>query len=171
MANIADFNTKPLVIGKVYGLRSFRPTETGEIKPISMGAVQTGFVWQEGENHSLCTSGKHTPAVKDCFCGFYAFTNPNNTEHVPYSYVQGIIEAWGRLVIGTKGFRAEKAKIVVLVEPNINELVNPTVAMRFNKVRRKIKDIPIVPSVDIALAEFPITPLDPRDYIWSGKYA
>lgn len=170
MANLKDFNEKPLVIGKVYGLRSFRPMENGEIKPISMMAVQSGFIWKEGINEAFCTTGKHDPAVKDCHCGFYAFTNKNNTEHREYSYVQGVIEAWGTLVLGTKGFRAQKARILVLVEPDDDIILNKTVISRFNKVKRNLKNIPIVNSLEVALAEFPLSNLNPNDFTWGGNY-
>lgn len=55
----------------------------------------------------------------ECSCGFYAYhdgshwTGPSKSVH----QVFGVIEAWGRLVIGTKGFRAEKALIVALKLP------------------------------------------------------
>lgn len=47
----------------------------------------------------------------NCECGFWAYDEDGFTAHGP---VTGVIEAYGKVTIGTKGFRAEKARIVAL---------------------------------------------------------
>lgn len=59
---------------------------------------------------------KHTPGVVTCSCGFYAYFNGRN-DFKEASRVSAIIEGYGVVTMGTEGFRAEKARIVALVEP------------------------------------------------------
>jgi hypothetical protein len=52
-------------------------------------------------------------------CGFYAYTE---TDENPYLgaidlSIEVVIQGWGRTVIGTKGFRCEKARILGMVLP------------------------------------------------------
>lgn len=69
--------------------------------------------WKEDES---CGS----VAQPACQCGFYAYTDINsiieNSHPQPYS-VFGLIKGHGKVTIGTKGFRAEKADIVALAAP------------------------------------------------------
>lgn len=73
-----------------------------------------------------------TPPDPVCRCGFYAYYGHMEKEYkqsrniwnalpvLPPSsggLVYGIIEAYGKIILGTKGFRAEKARIVALVKP------------------------------------------------------
>lgn len=70
----------------------------------------------------------HTPQCFDstpclglepnCECGFYAFYNGAN-DYRQSSRVSAVIEGYGRTVVGTRGFRAEKAKIVALCLPGL----------------------------------------------------
>ena len=55
----------------------------------------------------------------DCACGFYAYHDPAILQYggSPEPRVTGIVEAYGRMVVGPKGFRAGKARIVALVKP------------------------------------------------------
>jgi len=164
MNNPEEFDLRPLTIEKVFGLRAFKPTDEGTLKPVSMPATQTGFLWESGENIAKCVMKVHIPAVLGCKCGFWAYTDGSNEYHFNPTSVQGIIEASGRMVIGTKGFRAEKARIVVLVEPDSDTIINHRIEKRFNMFIRKHPDIPVVPNVDAALFEFPVSKIRPSDF-------
>lgn len=48
-----------------------------------------------------------------CSCGFYAYYNGYN-EYLDSNAIVGIIEGYGETVIGTRGFRSQKARIVAL---------------------------------------------------------
>jgi hypothetical protein len=52
----------------------------------------------------------------DCSCGFYAYFSEEVNEYVHPGMAQvvGIIEGTGETVVGTKGFRSSKARIVAL---------------------------------------------------------
>ena len=55
---------------------------------------------------------------EDCTCGFYAFWNPDEQSQVSVRFpVLGVIEGFGRTLIGDRGFRCEKARIVALHVP------------------------------------------------------
>ena len=52
-----------------------------------------------------------------CGCGFWAYFKDDAGSRFG-GQVAGIIEAQGRIICGTLGYRAEKARIVALVDPN-----------------------------------------------------
>lgn len=51
-----------------------------------------------------------------CSCGFYAYFGDSN-DYGSRTTLTGVVEAFGKVTIGTRGFRAEKARIVALVIP------------------------------------------------------
>lgn len=61
----------------------------------------------------------HSPATCQA-CGFHGFTEPDaeDYENGPEARVVGVIEGYGKLTHGTRGFRAEKAKVVALLDPS-----------------------------------------------------
>lgn len=54
----------------------------------------------------------------DCHCGYYGFTNGFNEYAAGLGRVTGIIKGYGETVIGDRGFRAKKARIVALAVPD-----------------------------------------------------
>lgn len=83
----------------------------------------------------------HDAPDDNCVCGFYAYTDPQHEEIqtsllVP---VLGLIKGHGRTLIGSRGFRCQKAEIVALVDPGEQVL---------GDLQLKYPDIPIVASVD-----------------------
>lgn len=65
-----------------------------------------------------CHSGAHTVPSDhrfdpDCQCGFWAY---DEAGFKPHGVVIGVIEGYGKVTVGTKGFRAEKARIAALCE-------------------------------------------------------
>lgn len=62
-----------------------------------------------GAGYHLVASGHRFDS--ECQCGFWAYDEGSFT---PHGKVIGVIEGYGKTTIGTKGFRAEKAKIVAL---------------------------------------------------------
>lgn len=59
---------------------------------------------------------EHHTAGKGCTCGFYAYFDGGN-DYAKQGRVTGIIEGTGCLTVGDRGFRAEKARLVALVDP------------------------------------------------------
>ena len=65
----------------------------------------------------------HDVSIK-CACGWYGITGHSNEYLFTSDYtrhrlprIEGIIEGYGKVVVGSKGFRAQKAQIVALVVP------------------------------------------------------
>lgn len=77
--------------------------------------------WSDGSLTSVCerfsvlgeTKEDHSSPDIDCSCGIYAHYLPIESYERTYN-IFGVIEASGKLFMGTKGFRAEKARIVAL---------------------------------------------------------
>lgn len=59
---------------------------------------------------------KHHVGQIDCSCGYYAYFDGGNDYAAP-GQVTGIIEGYGTVTVGDRGFRAEKARLVALVDP------------------------------------------------------
>lgn len=72
--------------------------------------------------------GRHYEPVKECSCGIYGLheyprvfdVKPDGNRRKsmkpwPSYAITGVIQGWGHMVVGTKGFRAEYAKPVALV--------------------------------------------------------
>ncbi len=52
-----------------------------------------------------------------CGCGFYAYYDESAGRVVAYGNIRGVVEAAGRCVVGPKGFRAQRARVVAVVRP------------------------------------------------------
>lgn len=58
----------------------------------------------------------HRPGSLACQCGFYAyFDDAYNNPYDQKDRVRGLVEGYGLVTVGSRGFRAEKAKIVALI--------------------------------------------------------
>ncbi len=113
------------VPGRLRGYRLWRLSSEG-LTPIHQRMSKS---WHIGQNVAECTSGaKVVPPLEDhhgtvpmleCTCGFYAKYKANelaNTlgTHNPFTVVVGAIDATGKVIQGSRGFRAQFAKIVAL---------------------------------------------------------
>ncbi len=129
----------PLINGTVRGLRAFTINEDGTLTSIVIGSGKTAYT--EGINHAKCEAVRnmyspdvtrwlisqgwiqdHRAPDKLCNCGIYAYFNEThvngetNFVYSSYRRVVGIVEGSGRCIVGDEGFRAEKIKIVALVD-------------------------------------------------------
>jgi hypothetical protein len=106
----SEFSERPLIAGNpLVGLRAFRVNEHAHLT-----GVFHEQIWTPGENLADCYLNWHQGIALKCTCGFYAYTNGKNS-YAAIGTVAGIIEGYGRMVIGTDGFRCEKARLVALV--------------------------------------------------------
>ena len=98
-------------------------------------------------------------------CGFYAYTE---TADNPYLgaidlSVEAVIQGWGRTVIGTKGFRCERARILGLVLPphegqSYKETKgDETYGAIADSIRRTYRKVHAFTSRDAMLRAFPLT--------------
>lgn len=96
----------------------------------------------------------------DCGCGFYGYYDGSN-DYKSGARVSAVIEGYGETVIGTRGFRAQKARILALCirEPKpgkpykAGKHLTPAAASR---VRRNYPDVPSYTSFADMVADFPI---------------
>jgi len=91
---------------------------------------------------------QHTYA--ECTCGFYGYFDGSDDFH-DEKRISAVVEGYGETVIGTRGFRAKKARIVALtVRAGLDELTESMV----RKVRRNYQGVPTFDSFDVMVAEF-----------------
>jgi hypothetical protein len=65
----------------------------------------------DDEEASATAEHNRTTVPANCGCGFWAYTAGEPFPSIPGD-VLGVIEAWGSLVIGPRGFRAQHARII-----------------------------------------------------------
>jgi hypothetical protein len=79
--------------------------------------------WSNGSIVSECSrselnkdksSATHKSPDQDCSCGVYAHYLPLESYEKQKHSIFGVVEASGKILMGTKGFRAEKARVVAL---------------------------------------------------------
>lgn len=100
-------------LGHVTGVRGFKQDSLGRLIGVSRPRV-----FRPGVNQAKCPSCK-TKELADCACGYYAyFQQEEYGKKADNSFyggtIGGIIKGHGRTVVGTKGFRAEKAELLGL---------------------------------------------------------
>ena len=164
----SEFAGLALSLDPVRGVRSFRVDNYGH----DLTGVVYKQVWSTGENTAQCRKRETFLSAENakiefeapldtryqtgppdtmlsCRHGFYAyydgsgdfFTNSD-------SLISGIINGYGEVLVGTRGFRAMKAEIVALHIPATRALVN---------IRRSYSSIPIFDSLETMVREFPTT--------------
>lgn len=169
-----------LVAGSVIGVRAWRIDGRGQLWPLS---VRTAPPWEPGENLARCfkeadrpvgsrcenpdcplCNGTRTHAdfQADCVCGFYGVWQPLTVpvNHEAPWYVAGVVEAYGRVVLGSNGFRAAKARVLALCG------THPAwrrERMPMPPLHRQWEQVPRFESLSEALAEYPTT--DPMEYL------
>lgn len=93
----------------------------------------------------------HTIGELGCTCGYYAyFHDAYNPHHHPGNML-GIIEGFGVMTVGSRGFRCAKARIRALI------VEHPDQGFDLAKVMPKYPDVRVFSSIGDALAEFPLT--------------
>lgn len=60
---------------------------------------------------------KHRAGQLGCSCGYYAYFDDGSNPHHGSDCVRGVIEGFGTVTVGSRGFRAEKARLVALIDP------------------------------------------------------
>lgn len=95
----------------------------------------------------------HQAPVRDCSCGIYGWYTPEWTQREHTGGVMGVIETSGRLVLGSRGCRAEKAKIVAIAPV---DTLSATVMDIMNVwLKRRYPDVVIYEKMSKLLRNFP----------------
>lgn len=117
----------------------------------------------------------HTLAGVNCKCGYYGYFRNRHNPHHSDGNILGIVEAFGTVTVGSRGFRASKARIIALVRNDDATTANDRYmfgypgcgcgacrilagqsAISFDKIAAHY-DVPVFATLDAALAEYPLT--------------
>jgi hypothetical protein len=82
------------------------------------------YLWVPGKNiftHSMLDIERSSPTPHKeftrCQCGLYGFTDINELARlIDRPAVIGLVAGWGRVIIGTKGWRAQYAKPIAIFD-------------------------------------------------------
>jgi hypothetical protein len=154
---MGEFSGTELLVGEIVGLRTFRIDDCGLLLPLySEGA------WYDGANTAVCAPptghhprGPHAVPADDCECGFYAYGSAQAAAQNRHTrYVKAVVSCWGGVVAGTRGVRAEHARIdAIWISPAAPGWLRKRVAVRYPSAR-------VYADEAAMLAEHPLTDLD-----------
>lgn len=97
-----------------------------------------------------CKLPDHRVAATDCSCGFYAYYDDDDNPHHRQGFLYGVIEGYGVMTVGTRGFRCSKAQIKALVIPAKRSIA-------WTKVAANYSSIPVFETESEALKKFPLS--------------
>lgn len=102
-------------------------------------------------------------------CGFYAYTAISDNPYLESNHglhVEGVVQGFGRTIIGTKGFRCGKARILAVVLPHHVTATKIQPLSKYDAelheavddgVRATYPHIPVFSTREDMLREFPLT--------------
>lgn len=105
-----------LRVGEIYGYRQFHADGTK-----LRGVTMRRNVFRAGVNEARCAlvssfRRNHQPPEDTCKCGIYGFYSADeNVYEDSATGPGGIIAAWGKVITGDLGFRAEQAELIALI--------------------------------------------------------
>jgi hypothetical protein len=124
-----DGNAPDLVLGSVTGVRWWHlrmpDFDSVRVSELSLTGVHASQPWGRGENTARCARMRvpfsqdrtpHEAPEASCGCGFWAYWTPPEKPN-PHNFgvpVLGVIEGYGRTLIGDRGFRCARARITAL---------------------------------------------------------
>jgi hypothetical protein len=132
-----EYGKVPFAVGSVFGLR--RWNEVVDRKWPLVGFNYGAHAWEPGVTEAVCASPNigvvkrpHRAGTTECTCGLYAaWDSPEDAEFWPALEISpnhglgiwGVVEGFGRIAVGPRGFRSEKARIVALADaPEMAEI-------------------------------------------------
>lgn len=155
----------PFAVGEVTGVRAWRLCDHGCLHPLHVSQTPP---WTPGVNTATCVRTfnpsfaavfgremkRHRAPDETCACGFYAYFaagQPSGEMAMMMGIVDepgrglafGTIRGWGHTVVGTQGFRCEKAEITSL-------FIDPDTRWA-NVIRGKYPDVPLARHHDFEL--------------------
>lgn len=146
MRGFAADVAEPLV-GEIRAIRGFDLSDDGLLFPIG----RAGAPWTPSVNTARCLLvPSHTAPVPGCRCGFYAYLHPDWAEH---GAILGVVSAWGDTIVGTRGIRAQYARIEAVCLPS------DVPAEVRAAVQRRYPGIVVLDSTKAMLARFPLSRL------------
>lgn len=121
---------RPLVAGTLRGFRTWRPARRWTRVPegaLPLTAVTRRHIiwtptlraccsppWIAPRHREPMLPSDHKAPFVGCRCGIYAWYQPDDTG-ILHAGVFGAVEASGVILLGDRGFRAERARVVAIV--------------------------------------------------------
>jgi hypothetical protein len=141
-------------VGEIRALRTFRVGAGGLLLPLFGERA-----WVDGANAAECrvADGKpdHEIPGPDCTCGFYAYGDQRAAAEYPFAhYVLAVVACWGRVIAGTKGIRAQHARIEAMWFSSV------VPAALVAAVAERHPSVAVYQTPEHMLAEHPLTRLD-----------
>jgi hypothetical protein len=105
-------------VGEIRALRTFRIGPGGRLYPLF-----SNIAWVDGANAASCRMvelaggaiAPHSVPDPNCTCGFYAYGSEAATAEYPHArHVLAVVSCWGHVIAGTRGLRAQCARIDAL---------------------------------------------------------
>jgi hypothetical protein len=104
-------------VGEIRALRTFRVGPGGVLYPLF-----SNVPWADGTNTARCKlttpdgdGEPHTAPEPDCTCGYYAYASEAAAGEYPNArHVLAVVACWGHIIAGTRGIRAQHARIEAL---------------------------------------------------------
>ena len=147
-----------LVAGALRGYRQWEVTLDMRLK-----SVTQNHIWHT-PMRAICRHPEtdHAAPHGDCACGIYACHRPDDDQLAspsvlhPGCVVTGVVEAWGRVEVGERGFRAQHTEIVALeyAMPTQANLVRALGESRYIFDERRRTELPdgrVVKTVELVL--------------------
>ncbi|OYO16613.1 hypothetical protein CGZ93_17795 [Enemella dayhoffiae] len=120
-------------------------------------------LWERPEPELDLPEPPHQLAGMDCTCGFYAYFDGRNdyySEGITHDLmVSGIIEGYGVCTVGSRGFRASKARLLALIADNPDDLARHAVA--YARLRKLYPDVPWYDTEVDAITAHPLSDMLP----------
>lgn len=176
-----DFGGIDFALGSVHGWRDWKITPEGVLEPISFSSQHQ---WAPGDNIAHChkwvtkaevgeqgelsdgayrelkEAWKRDHSMDGCEHGFYAYFDGESQSYSSGPRVRGVIEGFGEVLIGTRGFRAAKARILALsVAPH--EGMWKLDQFFIDRLRANYPNVPVFESELAMRAEFPCPVWEP----------
>lgn len=95
---------------------------------------------------------KHEAPIKDCDCGIYALKkSPGDDELIPWeeNSIIGLTFLWGRVIEGTKGYRAQYSKPAALLKDSRYDIISNLAKLYSIPIIEDLNFFQLPPSFDI----------------------
>lgn len=143
-------------VGEIRALRTFRIGPRGSLYPLF-----NNHPWAYGANTAHCRvtslagAQPHAAPEASCTCGYYAYASEAAAAEYPHArHVLAVVACWGRVIAGTRGIRAEHARIEAI-------WMSAAVAQGLaSMVTERYPSTAVYPDKTAMLTEYPPTMLD-----------
>lgn len=156
MGDYGDVDS-PVFIGELRGYRGWvLPSERDKLS-----SIFKRFDWSPGVNIAECRQPWHDLSDDPCpspycTCGFYAHYSVKDAVDYCSGLIYGSIMASGTIIPGTRGFRAERARVEAVILPFT--FATKYGSERIEEVRETYPDVKILSNAAKFKKEFPSTP-------------